>query len=86
MDYYRLRIWAINSKEPGSVIPIRSRVLVCGLNLGPLSSIIGMYGPPQNCKRKLRMTDLVCANVFGFGCQFVLRGTQISPSRALLAI
>jgi hypothetical protein len=26
-----------------------------------------MYGPPQNCKRKLRMTDLVCANVFGLG-------------------
>ena len=28
-------------------------------------AIIGMYGPPQNCKRKLRNDGLVCANVFG---------------------
>ena len=25
----------------------------------------GMYGPPPFCKRKMRMTELVCANVFG---------------------
>jgi hypothetical protein len=25
----------------------------------------GMYGPPPFCKRKVRMTELVCANVFG---------------------
>jgi hypothetical protein len=24
-----------------------------------------MYGPPPFCKRKVRMTGLVCANVFG---------------------
>ena len=34
-------------------------------DIGPLRHIIGMYGPPQNCKRKLEMTDLVCTNVFG---------------------
>ena len=26
---------------------------------------LGMYGPPPFCKRKVRMTELVCANVFG---------------------
>jgi hypothetical protein len=31
----------------------------------PLSAIIGMYGPPQNCKRKLWNGGSVCANVFG---------------------
>jgi hypothetical protein len=25
----------------------------------------GMYGPPSFCKRKMKMTELVCANVFG---------------------
>ena len=25
----------------------------------------GMYGPPPFCKRKMQMTELVCANVFG---------------------
>jgi len=25
----------------------------------------GMYGPPPYCKRKVRMTEMVCANVFG---------------------
>ena len=25
----------------------------------------GMYGPPPFCKREMRMTELVCANVFG---------------------
>ncbi len=25
----------------------------------------GMYGPQPFCKRKVRMTELVCANVFG---------------------
>ena len=30
---------------------------VCGL--------FGMYGPPPFCKRKVRMTELACANVFG---------------------
>ena len=25
----------------------------------------GMYGPPPNCKRKMRGTGLVCANVYG---------------------
>jgi hypothetical protein len=27
--------------------------------------IIGMYGPPQDCKRKTEKDKLVCANVFG---------------------
>jgi hypothetical protein len=27
--------------------------------------LLGMYGPPPFCKRKVRMTELVCANVFG---------------------
>ena len=27
--------------------------------------LFGMYGPPPFCKRKMRMTELVCANVFG---------------------
>jgi hypothetical protein len=26
-----------------------------------------MYGPPPNCKRKLRGTGLVCAHVYGLG-------------------
>ena len=25
----------------------------------------GMYGPPPCCKRKMKMTELVCANVSG---------------------
>jgi len=25
----------------------------------------GMYGPPPFCKRRMRMAELVCANVFG---------------------
>jgi len=25
----------------------------------------GLYGPPPFCKRKMRETELVCANVFG---------------------
>jgi hypothetical protein len=30
-----------------------------------MSSINGMYGPPQDCKRKTGMDSVVCANVFG---------------------
>ena len=26
-----------------------------------------MYGPPPNCKRKMRGTGLVCAHVYGLG-------------------
>jgi hypothetical protein len=27
--------------------------------------VIGLYGPPQSCKRKNKDWQLVCANVFG---------------------
>jgi hypothetical protein len=30
-----------------------------------LTNIVGMYGPPQSCKRKTEIDKLVCANVFG---------------------
>jgi hypothetical protein len=37
-------------------------------NCGLMSIIIGMYGPPQDCKRKTGMGCVVCTNVFGL-CQ-----------------
>ena len=37
------------------------KMFVCS----PLFRIIGMYGPPQNCKRKIENDSSVCANVFG---------------------
>lgn len=27
--------------------------------------VTGMYGPPPFCKRRMRMQNMVCANVFG---------------------
>ena len=53
---------AIREKlSPASSARLRLRML-------PLWSdnrLPGMYGPPPFCKRKVRMTELVCANVFG---------------------
>jgi hypothetical protein len=33
--------------------------------LRTLSNSTGMYGPPPYCKRKMKVTELVCANVSG---------------------
>jgi hypothetical protein len=40
----------------------------------PICGLVGMYGPPPECKRK-RVGGLVCANVYG------LRWSQMTPGQ-----
>ena len=44
---------------------INAAGLIHPKNRATMSHIVGMYGPPQSCKRKTENNSLVCANVFG---------------------
>jgi len=61
-----IALWTSREKEMLGTPPMRSSIIL-RRDLGFRASHpqTGMYGPPPFCKRRMRMTELVCANVFG---------------------